>query len=174
MIPAGMAIARHGYIDDVRFDLAQLRVAETPPLQYPGAEILDHDVGDGDQPLDDLQAFGAAHIQAEALLVNVRVIEISRGIEIGRDIPRCGGARQPAALILRPLDLDDLRPTRPEPPRGPRPGPHPAEIHDADVFKGSRTRHGVVLLPRPSPSACPGRCGQSGTSTARRARTVCS
>src|SRR5262249_44736296 len=138
------------------------------------AEILDHDVGNSDQPLDDLQAFGAAHIQAEALLVDVCVIEISGGVEIDLDILRRGGARQPAALILWPLDLDDLRPKGPEPARRPRPGTHPAEIHDADVFKGARTRHGIVLLPRPSPSACPGRYGQSGTSAGRRARTVCS
>src|SRR6266478_2504192 len=59
---------------------------------------------------------------------------------------RRGGARQPAAFILRPLDLDDLGAKRPEPARGPGPGPHPAEVHHANVFEGSRSRHGVVLL----------------------------
>jgi hypothetical protein len=62
-------------------------------VQYPGAEILDHDVGDGDQPLRDFQAFGASYVQAEALFVDVRVIEVSRGVQTDLEILRRGGAR---------------------------------------------------------------------------------
>ena len=56
VIATGMAVARHRHIDDVRLDLAQLVIAEAPVPQHARAEILDHDVGDGDQPLHDLQA----------------------------------------------------------------------------------------------------------------------
>ncbi len=143
-MPAGMAVTRHRHIDDIGLDLAQLVIAEAPFRQHPRAEILDHDIGDGDQPLDDLQAFDAADIQTEALFVDVGVVEISRGIQIDFEIMRRGGARQSAALVLRPLDFDDLGAKGAEPARRPWPRPHPAEIHDADVFQGSRTRHGVV------------------------------
>jgi hypothetical protein len=53
MMSTGKTVARHGNIDDIRFDFAQLLVTETPLLQYSGAEILDHDIGNGDQPLHD-------------------------------------------------------------------------------------------------------------------------
>src|SRR6202040_2850735 len=95
-------------IDDIRFDFAELPIAEAPLLQHPGAEILNYDVGDGDQPLHDLQAFGASYVETEAFFVDVRVIEISRGVEIDLEILRRGGARQPAALVFRPFDFDDL------------------------------------------------------------------
>src|SRR5712691_8093 len=141
VMAAGMAVARHRDIDDVRLDPAQLRIAEAPFLQHPGAEILDHDIGDGDQPLHDLQALGAADVEAEALLVDVGVVEIPRGVQIDLEVLRRRGTRQPAALILRPLDLYDLGPQSPEPARRPWPGPHPAEIHHANFFKGARSRH---------------------------------
>src|SRR5580765_4276373 len=35
--------------------------------------------------------------------------------------------------------------------RVPWPGPHPAEIHHANILKGSRSRHGVVLMLGPAP-----------------------
>jgi Ca-activated chloride channel family protein len=146
------AVAKEAYID-VRFDPAQLVIAEAPVAQHPRAEVLDDDVGDGDQPLHDLQALGASHVQAEALLVDVRVGEVSRGVQIDLETLRRRGTRQSAALALRPLDLDDLGPEGAQPARRPGPGPHPAEIHHANVFKGSRSRHGFVLLLRPAPGS---------------------
>ena len=127
-MPAGMPVTRHRHIDDIRFDRAQLLIAEAPLLQHPGAAILDHDVGDGDQPFDELQAFGALYVETEALLVDVRVIEVPGGVQIDLEILRRGGARQPAALIFRPLDLYDLGPESSQPARGSRSGPHPAEV----------------------------------------------
>ena len=62
-------------------------------MQHPRAEILDHYVGDGDQPLCDLQALGASYIQTEALFVDVRVIEVSRSVQIDLEVLRRGGAR---------------------------------------------------------------------------------
>src|SRR5271169_622742 len=147
VMPTGMAVPRHRHIDDIRFDLAQLRVAEAPLLQHPGAEILNHDVGDGDQPLHDFQAFGASYIETEALLVDVCVVEVSRGVQIDLEVLRCGGTWEPAALIFRPFNFYDLGPKSPQPTGGPGPGPHPAKVHHANVCKGSRSRHGVVLLP---------------------------
>src|SRR5205823_14439017 len=60
--------------------------------------------------------------------------------------------------ILGPFDFHDLGPESSQPARGPRPGPHPAEINHANVFKGSRSKHGVILLLRP----CPGKGAVSG------------
>ena len=37
------------------------------PLDYAGAEILNQDIGDGDQPLRDFQPFGVSDIQTDAL-----------------------------------------------------------------------------------------------------------
>src|SRR5208283_4115526 len=93
VMPTGMAVPRHRHIDDIRFDLAQLRIAEAPVLQHPGAEILNHDVGDRDQPLHDLQAFGASYVQTETLLVDVCVIEVSRGVQIDLEALRRGRTR---------------------------------------------------------------------------------
>ena len=150
MVPTGMAVARHRHVDDVGFDPAQLVISEPPVPQYPRAEVLDHDIGDADQPLHDLQAFGAPHVQTETLLVDVGVREVSRGIQIDREILRRGGTRQPAALTLWPLDLYDLGTERAEPARGPWPGSHPAEVDYANVFQCTRLRHGVVIpaIPR--------------------------
>jgi hypothetical protein len=46
-------------------------------VQHPGAGILDRDVGYSDQPLCDLQTLRASYIQAEALFVDVGVVEVS-------------------------------------------------------------------------------------------------
>src|SRR5688572_21583780 len=142
MVTPRMPVTRHRQIDDVTLDAAQLVIAEAPLLQHPGAEILDHDVRDGDQPFYDLQAFGTSYVQAEAFLVDVRIIEVARGVQIGLEILRRGGAREPPALALRPFDLYDLGAKRAEPARRPWPGPHPTEVHHPDVFKRSRSRHG--------------------------------
>src|SRR5262249_45027672 len=95
----------------------------------------------GDQPLDDLKTLRGADIEAEALLVDVGVVEIAAGIEIDLEVLRRRRARQPAALVLRPFDLDDLGAKRAEPARRPGPGSYPAEIDDADAVKGARLRH---------------------------------
>src|SRR5262249_58622179 len=103
----------------------------------------------------DLQALRAAHVEAEALLVDVCVVEIARRVQIDLQTLRRGRARQAAALIFRPLDLDDLGAERTKPARRPRPGPHPGKVHHADVFESARPSHGVILLQpgtdRPSP-----------------------
>src|SRR4029077_17035672 len=119
------------YIDDVGLDPALLVVAEAPIAQHPRAEILDHDVADRDQPLDDVEPLGGADIEAEAFLVDIGVVEIARGIEIDLEMLRCGRARQPAALVLRPFDLDDFGAKRAQPARRPGPRPHPAKIDNA-------------------------------------------
>src|SRR5260370_983609 len=158
VMAASMAVTRHGHIDDILFDLAQLLIAEAPFVQHPGAEILDHNVGDGDQPLHDLQALRASYIQTEALFVDVGVIEVSRGVQIDLEILRRGGTRQPAAFILRPLDFYDLGAETPEPARGPRPGPYPAEVPNSDVFKGSPSKRtgqvGIVIVRSPCVIVC--------------------
>jgi hypothetical protein len=92
VMPAGMAVTRHRHIDDIGFDPAQLFVAEAPVAEHARAEILDHDVGDGDQPLGDLQALRGADVEAEALFVDVGVVEIPRGVQINLKLLRRGSA----------------------------------------------------------------------------------
>ena len=74
MVATGVAVARHRHVDDVGLDRAHLLVAEAPVPQHARTEVLDHEVGDGDQPLDDLQPLGTAHVQTEALFVDVGVV----------------------------------------------------------------------------------------------------
>src|SRR5215471_1285831 len=136
-----MTVTRHRHIHDIRFDLAQLGVTQAPSLQDPRAEVLDDDVGDGDQSLGDLEAHGAAHIKAEALLVDIRIVEVAGSIQIDLEALRRGGAGEPAALVLWPLDFDDLGSQGAKPASGPRPRPHPAEVHHANTIKGSTSRH---------------------------------
>ena len=52
-----------------RVDLAQPVVAEAPPLQRAGAEVLHDDVGLGDQPAEDLLALLAPQVQGDRPLV---------------------------------------------------------------------------------------------------------
>src|SRR5437764_14507258 len=99
VMPADMAVTRHRHIDDIRLYPALLLVAEAPVTEHARAEILDHDVGDADQPLGDLQALRGAHVQAEALFVNVGVVEIPRGVQVDLKLLRGGRAWQPAALV---------------------------------------------------------------------------
>src|SRR5204862_1184903 len=98
VMPAGMAVTRHRHIDDVRLYPALLLVAEAPVAEHARAEILDHDVGDADQPLGDLQALGGADVEAEALFVDVGVVAISRGVQVDLKLLRRGRAWQPAGL----------------------------------------------------------------------------
>ena len=55
----------------------------------------------------------AADVEAEALLVDIGIVEISRSVQVYLKVLRGRGARQPAALILRPFDLDDSAPNAP-------------------------------------------------------------
>ena len=52
-----------------RVDLLQLVRAQAPFLQHPGAEVLDHHVGLGDQPAQDVLALGLAEVQGDGSLV---------------------------------------------------------------------------------------------------------
>src|SRR5262249_44185668 len=108
VMPAGMAIPRHRHIDDIRLDPALLLIAKSPIAQHAGAEILDHDVGLGNQALNDFEALDGADVQTEALLVDIGVVEISRRVEIDLKMLWRRRARQTATFVLRPLDLDDL------------------------------------------------------------------
>ena len=82
VMPAGMAVTRHRHIDDIRFDPPLLVVAESPIAEHARAEILNDDVGDRDQPLGDVEPLTGSHIEAEALLVDVGVVEIAGGVQI--------------------------------------------------------------------------------------------
>jgi hypothetical protein len=93
-------------------------------------------IRDRDQAFDDVEALCGADVEAKALLVDVGVVEIARSVEIDLELLGGRGAGQPATLILRPFDLDDLRAESAQPAGRPRPRPHPAEIDDADTRQG--------------------------------------
>jgi hypothetical protein len=92
VMPSGMAVTRHRDIDDVRLDAALFFVPKTPVAQNARTEILDHDVRNRDQPLDDLETLRSTYVKADALLVDIRVVEVSRGVQIDLEMSRCGRA----------------------------------------------------------------------------------
>src|SRR5262245_47747067 len=114
VMAAGMAVTRHRHIDDVRLDPPLLVIAEPPIAEHPRAEVLDNDVRDRDQPPHNVEPLSGPHIEAEALLVDVSVVEIAGGVQIDLEMPRCRRARQPSALVFWPFDLDDLGTERAE------------------------------------------------------------
>jgi len=55
-IRAALAESANRDVDEVRFDLAQRLLTDTHPLDRPGAEVLDEQVGAYDEALEHLDA----------------------------------------------------------------------------------------------------------------------
>ena len=94
-------------IDDAAIERFQRIVAETEPPEHAGAEVLQHDVGDGAQRLQLRKARGILQIDRDRPLVAVdrRKIFAERRPAVGR------GERRPAAHAVaarRILHLDDV------------------------------------------------------------------
>ena len=92
---------------ELRVHLAQVLPPDPPPLQGPGAEVLDEHVGLGDEPLQEVGAGRLPEVEGDRLLV-------PRLLEPDEAVAGVARARGPEAAERvadpRLLDLDDLRP----------------------------------------------------------------
>jgi len=86
------------------------------------------------------------------LLIDVRVVEIAGGVEIDLEMLRCGRARQAAALVLRPFDLDNFGAEGAQPARCPGTRPDPAKIDNPGtcqrlhLYRPTCTAYTFVIL----------------------------
>ena len=74
--------------------LLQRLVIDAEPVLHVGPEILDHDVGLLDQPLEGREALRRLQIERHAALVAMQVLEIGAVARAARAArrPSCGGA----------------------------------------------------------------------------------
>src|SRR5438445_12387316 len=71
MARAELPIAADRYIDDVRFDLPAVFVADAPFIESSGAEVLDNYVGPGGELEENLASLLMPQIECQAALVAV-------------------------------------------------------------------------------------------------------
>lgn len=107
-------------MNEPRVNLAQLLVPEAEALDGAGGEVLDEDIGLGEQGVKDLLALRVLEVEGEALLVAIEPDEVARH-SVDR---RIVAAREIAGA--RPFDLD-------------HPGPEVRELP-----RGERRRHGLL------------------------------
>src|SRR5690242_8901604 len=70
------------------------------------------------------------------------------------EVLRCRCAGQAATLVFRPLDLDDLGAESTQPTGGPWSGPHPAEVHHANICQRMSSRRCVTHVRTPKSTSC--------------------
>ena len=122
LLRARPAEARHADGDDVRPELAQALVVETPVAHDPRAEVVDDHVAGGRQALGEIDAARIAHVEDEAPLAAIQIAE------------------EPAAALAeverhRALDLDHLGAVVGEDARGDRAGDDVGEVEDANAVE---------------------------------------
>ena len=87
-----------------------------------------------------IQPLRAADVEAEALLVDVSVVEIARGVQIDLEVLWVVVLGKRPALVFGPLNLYDLSAKSAQPACRPGPRPHPAEIDDANTRQSLHRR----------------------------------
>src|SRR5690606_29622038 len=149
-------------------------VGEAHALHDAGTEVVDDDIGAGDEAAHGLLVGVAAHIGLEAPLVAVergedRVVE---AVGVAAD----GPARKRAGL--RPLDLDDVGAVVAEHLRAAGAEHHLRKVDDADAVKGKgRLAHAAISSTRAlaagwSPGSAPAARRRFCTSAILTLRTV--
>ncbi len=107
----GAGLPLHGQADhhQVGLDLGKLAVPETQPVDHAGGKALGHDVGPGDEPLDDLLRLRLGEVEADAPLRGVVVDEVARLVDarLAFEEWRTQAAAVDASAAL---DLDDVGP----------------------------------------------------------------
>ena len=106
-----------------RVDLLQIVGPEAPFLQHPGPEVLDHHVGLGDQPAQDVLALGLAEVQGDGPLVPGDHLP-------PQAVPVLGQAVGAGRVAPGVLDLDDVGAPVAEQHRGDRRGVDRAQVQD--------------------------------------------
>ena len=119
---AARSVARDREVDEPRVQGPERLVVEAEPGEAIAPEVLDQDVGVGQQPAQDGRAVRVLEVEAEAALVAVDREEIGGGPRPGLD--RADPWRTPAAgrIAVRWLDLDDVGTEVAEEHRAVRPG----------------------------------------------------
>ena len=84
------AHARLLHVDDVGLDLAQHVVAQAPVVEHAGRKTFRDDIRHRHQLLRDLQPFGMTHVQRDAALARIFVVELSAHVHIGHAGQRRG------------------------------------------------------------------------------------
>ena len=130
-IRARLAEAAEGPVDEPGVFLAQSVVSYAEPVHRPRAEILGDDVRFVREPLHEILAFGRLQVDADPALAAVRTEEERRDPFV---------VRPEAALllvVLRVLDLHDLRAQVGQLHRPERSGKRPREVEHTNAIKGT-------------------------------------
>ena len=92
-IRAGLPEPGNAGVDQLRIDLAQLRIVDAETTLNIGPEILDHHVGFFHHALEGRHRFRRLQVERHAALVAVRILEVrpSRGPPSGSPPPGSGG-----------------------------------------------------------------------------------
>ena len=164
-VGAGEAVSGHAEHDDIGLDGAEGVVVDAELVDGGRRVVLDHDVGDGDELLEDLDALlllevdGHAHLVLGVALeerpavevaaghgeVGIGVDPVAHGVDVG--LRRPGEAPAGAGLEhLEGLDADALGAPIGEVARGVGPGEDEGQVGDADALEGASEalggRHG--------------------------------
>ena len=136
-IRAELAEAGHPQHDESGVELVQPVGAQVPLLHHPRAEVLDQDVGLGDEPLEQLAALRPAQVERDRALV-ARDHLPPQAMAV---LVVAVGARRVAARVL---DLYHVRAVVAEQHRGDRRGVDRPEVEHADpVERSGRGRVGA-------------------------------
>jgi hypothetical protein len=99
-VGAVLAEAGDAGVDDPGIDRPEIGIGDAEAVLHVGAEVLDDDVGPGDQALEERDAGGRLQIQGQRALVAVEVHEVGA---VARAAHRLAFLQR-----LRHLDLDDV------------------------------------------------------------------
>ena len=132
------------HVDDVGADRPQLVVREAEPGEHAGREVLGDDVGDRDQPADELAAALGAQVDGDAELLDVVVVERAAHVDALAVVDERRHAAQdvPPAALHRVFDPDHLRAERGESARRARARELTREVADAEVRERGRRHDG--------------------------------
>ena len=89
-VGAGLPEAGNARIDELRIDLAQLRIVDPEPPLHIGTKILDYDVSFLHHALERRQGFGRLEVERHAALVAMQILKIG---SFARTTKRIAAAR---------------------------------------------------------------------------------
>jgi hypothetical protein len=124
----GLAIAGHGAEHEIGTHGPEGLVVEPEPLHHAGPEILHHEIGVGDQALDDVDGRGLLEIEHEAPLARIELPEVAAH-PVAQRRP---GAHQ---LAVRGLDLHHVGAEVGQQPGAMRTGDGGREVEDAHAVQ---------------------------------------
>ena len=132
---------------EVRVHGEEVVGTEPHALEDPGAEVGDEDVA----PTREAPYQGAAlrlrEVDPDALLVLPEVVEVAVAVRSGGKPARMDRCAAGEVEPPRRLDLEHLRPERPEDHGAVRPGPYPGEIENPYPPEGAAAGRAVPALP---------------------------